>query len=266
MTEQAVESKPMTWAEQCDDMIAVADELGEVAGVPVPVPGYRMTLVDDHPLKRVINYAAELMEGDLDAREQDGEEVEEVEPETRTCSSSDVDETFCIVNSWYSRSKHSDVDLYISHGKLCVEVVPRSAIKRLEYWVKTSGASQGWDIRAERTAMDKLRELVKPHIADMYELTGAFLETSKRSGVTYFFRRCRPTIAAVPLDRTDPDTNMKILTALCLHPLGYYDGTWAGAMVPTDDVIAHLLYMRGDERGFWAKANHHHLEDASAGL
>lgn len=28
-------------------------------------------------------------------------------------------------------------------------------------------------------------------------------------------------------------------------------------MVPTDDIIAHLIMMRGDERSYWSKANQH---------
>lgn len=37
-------------------------------------------------------------------------------------------------------------------------------------------------------------------------------------------------------------------------------------MVPTDDVIAHLLLMRGDERLFWRRANQHHPLDPESGL
>src|SRR3546814_10910453 len=40
---------------------------------------------------------------------------------------------------------------------------------------------------------------------------------------------------------------MRWLCALCLHPIGYYENSWAGAMCPTDDVIAHLMLMRRSE-------------------
>lgn len=59
---------------------------------------------------------------------------------------------------------------------------------------------------------------------------------------------------------------MRILACLCLHPLGYYRGSWSGAMVPTDDVIAHLLMVRGDEHDFWRKANQHRPDAPEAGL
>jgi hypothetical protein len=86
-----------------------------------------------------------------------------------------------------------------------------------------------------------------------YLLIGMFLETSKRSGVTYLFRKLAPTVAT----KAGPDDEMRVLTTLCLHPIGHYENTPCGVMVPTDDVIAHLLLMRGDEAKFWAKANHH---------
>jgi hypothetical protein len=92
-------------------------------------------------------------------------------------------------------------------------------------------------------------------------LAGAFLETSPRSKVIYLFRRCRPTIALV----NARDEKIRILAVLCLHPIGYYANSFAGVMVPTDDVIAHLMLMRADERRFWSKANHHHLWEREAG-
>jgi hypothetical protein len=56
------------------------------------------------------------------------------------------------------------------------------------------------------------------------------------------------------------------LCALCLHPIGYYADTWAGVMCPTDEVIAHLVLMRGSEEKFWANANQHPLDRPAAGL
>lgn len=47
---------------------------------------------------------------------------------------------------------------------------------------------------------------------------------------------------------------------------GNYGGTHAGAMCPTDDVLAHLLLMRGDERLFWSRANQHPANRPEAGL
>ena len=56
------------------------------------------------------------------------------------------------------------------------------------------------------------------------------------------------------------------LCALCLHPIGYYGDTWAGVMCPTDEVIAHLLMMRGSEEKIWANSNQHPVDHPNAGV
>jgi hypothetical protein len=136
--------------------------------------------------------------------------------------------------------------------------------ERIRFMFDTMGvAAEGaWSIEAEDRAMEKLSEMIPEHKFRMYKLTGVFPEKSSRSNVTYLFRRCRPTIATAPA----PGGSQEILTCLCLHPIGYYQETWAGVMVPTDCVIAHLCYMRGDERGYWAKANHHCMRDTRSGV
>lgn len=127
--------------------------------------------------------------------------------------------------------------------------------------VNTMGLSCVWDIECERRAVAKLQTLVNPHIFAMYELTGAFLETSPRSKLTYMFRRLRPTLALSA--RTGA---MRVIAALCMHPIGFYSGTWGGSMVPTDEVVAHLMMMRGDEKLFWKLANQHPAEYTESGL
>ena len=94
-----------------------------------------------------------------------------------------------------------------------------------------------------------------------YLLTGSFIESSKRSGVVYMFRKLRPTVA-ITLRKGEP----KILCALCMHPIAYYQDSWAGAMCPTDDVIAHLMMMRGDEPMLWRRSNQHAAHRSEAGL
>jgi hypothetical protein len=51
-----------------------------------------------------------------------------------------------------------------------------------------------------------------------------------------------------------------------MHPIAYYEGSWAGAMCPTDDVIAHLMLMRGDEPMFWKRSSQHPATSPAAGL
>jgi hypothetical protein len=59
---------------------------------------------------------------------------------------------------------------------------------------------------------------------------------------------------------------MRFLAALCLHPIGYYEDSWAGVMAPTDDVVAHLMLCRGDEHMFWRRANQHASWEQQAGI
>ena len=117
----------------------------------------------------------------------------------------------------------------------------------------TLRASDAWNIQAEWTALDSLSKLIAPRQFQQYVLTGTFLEHSKRSNVHYMFRKSRPTVAL----GTTRDGGLKILACLCLHPIGHYAGSFAGCLVPTDDVIAHVTLMRGDEHKFWGKANQH---------
>ena len=143
------------------------------------------------------------------------------------------------------------------------------------FWEQDEGYPHRWDalmhgfepammmdIHAESRAIRTLQELLTPTAFRYYFLLGYFLESSTRSGLMYCFRKLRPTIAMTPR----PHERMRILTTLCLHPIGYYEGTHVGAMVPTDDVIAHLLMMRGDEHKFWSKANHHPPHSWQAGI
>lgn len=119
-----------------------------------------------------------------------------------------------------------------------------------------------WSMEAEWKAMGKLEELIGDHQFRSYFLTGTFMESSKRSKTTYVFRKLRPTLA---FSRSD-EKEVKILCALCLHPIGYYQSTWCGVMVPTDDVIAHLVLMRGDEKEYWKRSNQIPIHYPNAGL
>lgn len=155
-----------------------------------------------------------------------------------------------IVNTWFSSRSRTDVVLWREpDGSLRWGHLP--AANHIGHDIRTMACSIAWSVAAEAKAMEKLRELIPEHLFNGYFLTGMFLETSKRSGVTYLFRRLRPTVATRP----GRDGQMRILCCLCLHSIGYYAESWAGALCPTDDLLTHLLLMRADERLFWRRAN-----------
>lgn len=181
--------------------------------------------------------------------------------EPRVCSNADVDETVqpVIVNEWWSPQHQGYVVVYHEGGKAKHAI--RHTTGRGTLLLGTLGAVAAWDIDAEYRAMSKLRELITDQAWKCYFTTGTFLESSKRSGVTYLFRRLRPTLA-IGMRGAAPT----ILAGLCLHPLAYYEGSWAGAMVPSDDVVSHLMLMRADEHRYWRMANQHPAWTVSSGL
>lgn len=218
-------------------------------GVPVSLgPDMPVTVTPSHPLY-------EFFRGETE----------------RTCTVHDVREDERIVNSWWSRKRQANVYVIDRGGKRSAfidYVSPDRSMDRLNFWMRTIGACDAWHLDAEMRARDTLRAMLTPRQWGHYEFTGSFIESSPRSGLTYIFRRLRPTVVLSPRwpwFRRQPDV-MRVLAALCLHPIGYYSQTWAGCMVPSDDVIAHLAWMRGDEAGFWRHANQHDLSSPEAGL
>lgn len=210
----------------------VATEKSEWAGIPM--------LMEDFPLTLEPRYPYRLHIDTVDTVCETGYDIE-------------------IVNSWFCERLGVNVQIVKEHGILSHRLgIGHNKITML---INTLGASMGWLPSAEAKAHEKLRELITEHAMRCYMMTGMFLETSKRSGVTYLFRKLRPTLAMSAVNG-----EMKGLCALCLHPIGYYEGSWCGAMVPTDDVIAHLVFMRGDEHKFWAHANQHPFYRHEAGL
>lgn len=236
-------------------MDAYSDRIGEWQGVPVPVPHLRLQLCVDHPLAEKVAEAERIL-------------WPPDEP-TRVCG--DDEGRFVVVNRWFSHRRHAYVtlirDLATGRIRAAVEPVsPDQSMARLTYALSTLGAADAWGLDAEARATDKLAGLVTHHQMRQFLLTGSFLETSQRSKVTYLFRRLRPTVALTPRSPDPSRDAMRCLAVLCLHPVGFYRDSWAGCMTPTDDVIAHLMLMRGDEPGFWRQANQHAPWTPEAGL
>lgn len=213
----------------------VARQKDEWAGIPMPISGMPIVIEPTYPR---------------------GEELAKIgqaeKPEPEPVPEADRVE---IRNTWWSAKLQCEVWVYTTaDGRSHVMRVPGR--RRLDLEVTTLGASAAWGIEQEANAVHTLGELLHHHAFKQYLLTGMFLETSKRSRLTYLFRKLRPTVVLDGrLSASEPDKPARVLATLCLHPIAYYEGSWAGAMCPTDDVIAHLMLMRGDEAMFWRRAN-----------
>lgn len=119
---------------------------------------------------------------------------------------------------------------------------------------------------AEFRAMDSLKKRINNNQWESYVLNGIFPELSKRSDIHYFFRKGYPTLATSFHSGVKDNSQGRVLAALCLHPMGYYDGSHVGVMCPTDEVICALLMMRGDEYGFWKNSGQWSAVDPRSGL
>lgn len=215
----------------------LAAERAHWAGIPMPLDGHPLVVEPKYPnAEKLASIGREPPTAD------------EVEASDRA-----------IRNIFWSDRLRSQVVVFERDGKITFGVIP--GVHSFRQALMTLGASDAWGIEQEHNALQLLGSLVSHRQLKQYLLTGMFLETSKRSAITYMFRKLRPTVALVMRGETS-----RILATLCLHPIAYYSGSWAGAMCPTDDVVAHLMLMRGDEHMFWRRANQHHPGRPESGL
>lgn len=231
---------PQTWNQLRGTIGKLAKSRSEWAGYPMPNDVARLVMAPKHPLFKNLN-------GIKFKRDGSGTE--------------DPGETVPIVNSWHSPEKRACVVLFKENDRVVHTILPEGPMQRLRGMIDCIAISQTMDVEAEKRAVDTLGTLITPHMYRSYQMTGTFFETSQRSGVVYLFRRLATTLAFRP-----NNDNSKFLAALCLHPLGYFEGLPMGVMAPTDDVIAHLVMMRSDEHLFWRKSNQHQALDIGAQL
>ena len=217
------------------------------SGLPVPVVGLNLVLEPRYKHKALSEFRWKECYDEHGVRQ-----AIEQEPPPQPSE-------FRRVNSWWNaRYQVTILVVKDKEGRAQARVLFED---RLAFTIRTLDAAAVWPVEAEKKAQEKLASLIPADAFELYMLTGHFPEISKRSGLTYLFRKGRPTIAL----RQDEEVNYA-LCALCLHPIGYYGDTWAGVMCPTDEVIAHLLMMRGSEEKFWANANQHPLDRPAAGV
>jgi hypothetical protein len=234
----------MTYADLVRSAADLMFESGEWAGVPMPLPNLELVVEPKNPYYDALTKFKW-------ARGTGHAEEESETPD------------FEIINHWQSHTKNCVV--YVCdkdgrrHARYSSFLRERAASKRLTGVINALTATEAWPIGCEINALNLLATLVPLHIYWHYALTGSFIETSKRSGLTYLFRRLAPTIVL----RGTKDAILPMV-ALCLHPIGYYAGSPAGVLTPTDDVVAHLMLMRGDEHMYWRRANQYPIGSAEA--
>lgn len=236
----------MSW----EELDAVLQRHGIHHGVPI---GLGEAEIDGSPQMNRLLQAMGLME-------------RSAEPETYTDENG---KTWRIRNSWHTegvyRGRYGIVNVLEDPetGRVRGGIEPyHPAALRFNLFIETGAQRRAFTLStAEITAQNRLLEALNDQQRGSYLMLDTFVERG-RSGVLYFVRKNRPTIAC----RSRPDGGATPLCALCLHPLGYYVGTWAGVMPPSDEVLTHLLYIRSDEHFFWRKANQIPLTCVMSGL
>lgn len=232
-------AKPMNMEQGRAFLRRMAEHVDEYAGIPMSIEDEQLVVHPSYRFAHVVNRKPTLV---VDGEKEDASRFE-------------------IRNRWSSVEKGRDWVIFRDKLTGKIEFGAFHWLNRCTAQLNTLGIGVVWDVDCEARAAEKLASLVKPHALRTYMLTGSFMETSKRSGITYMFRRLRPTLAISTATGT-----ARVLCGLCLHPIGFYSGTWAGCMVPTDEVVAHLLLMRGDEHCFWKQANQHAAWRPESGL
>lgn len=255
---QEVDFSKITWDGVRHAIQQLAMEREHYHGYPLPD--------DEHPLVVHPRFPLQTLNGAKLGKEDDPLEGFDAATRSRIRELYERYAEGKVINHWFSRRRQEDVLVWrTSEGKSRVCKTQNSIGRRADLALSTIGVSRCWDRDAEWTAMEKLSELLPIHLWNYYILTGSFIERSPRSQLLYLFRRCRPTLVLSdkPI-RGIP--SIRPLCALCMHPIGYYEGTFGGGMVPTDDIIAHLLLMRGDEHHYWKCSNQHSVWIPEAGL
>lgn len=215
----------------------LAKERGLWAGVPMPISGESLVIEPTYPHAQTLGGMCGKPEKEIDG--------------------------YPVRSTFYNTRWRIDVHiLQLPSGKVGLGFTP--AVHGLDKMLSTMGAAgRAWGIEQEERAMMTLRSMLKEHQWEQYFLTGTFIERSPRSDLVYMFRKLRPTVV---IDASGADGSCKVRCCLCMHPIAYYAGSWAGAMCPTDDVIAHLALMRGDEPMLWKRSNQHPAYRPEAGL
>jgi hypothetical protein len=169
-------------------------------------------------------------------------------------------------NTWYPTPK-TQVEVFreIDTGRYFYVPVWRKDVPLRMLLSSFSVRMRVTSTKAETQAREWLNEALSGRQRRELLLTGGFEEVG-RSGVRYLIRANRPTVAYRQVVLPNRMRDIRFLAALCLHPLGYYDMTFAGCMPPSDEMLAHLQMIRADEKYYWRKCGQHGVGDPRSGL
>lgn len=170
---------------------------------------------------------------------------------------------------WKGRRRTVKIEKNKVTGKFRSSITPYKVYReRLQFYLATGFFRETCGVlEAELKACERLMEALTPHQKHQYVFQDCVVEHG-RSGVLYLIRKNRPTLAIRDTGKVEGDTRNggEVLCAMCYHPLAYYTNTWAGALPPSDEVLAHLLMIRADEHLFWKRCNQHPIHDIRSGV
>ncbi len=234
--------KHLTWDQLAGRMNDIAEKYGCEYGIPIPSmykPERRMITARNVPLGGLPYHATELEE--------------------------EFTDQIKIRNSW---SAQGDKQILVieAEGK-SIAFTSYEAGRRMRKLLDTSLMRDGTPqtAEAELRAMDSLKKRIKQRQWTSYVLSGIFLERSPRSDLHYFFRKGYPTLVLSYHGECYKESG-RVIGALCLHPIGFFQGTYCGLMCPTDEVICHLLLMRADEHLYWRSCGQWSVLDSRSGI
>lgn len=165
----------------------------------------------------------------------------------------------CFVNQWTDYKRDMVINTYRVGGRARYARLYTDTEHQVMQATKDI-AKRAWCAGVEDKAQRKLKAMATLDEYEEYMLTGDITVIGKQTKLMYVIRRLRPTL--IYRNRDNELQTTRCLGALCMHPVGYYDGTWAGVLCPTDDVMAHLLMIKTDEKEFWNKSVFHNTSDA----
>lgn len=172
-----------------------------------------------------------------------------------------------IINSWDVLGDHTVSIVRSENGPMWMkEYQAGTRLRKLLADIAIRSDVRTMTAEAELRAMESLKEKINAQQYRTYVLSGMFIERSPRSDLHYIFRKGRPTLVLSFHGEEAKEAGGRVIAALCMHAMGFYQFSHVGVCCPSDEVIAQLLYMRGDEHGFWKKSGQWKASDPRSGI